>query len=99
MEHRSFSLASGSPAVAQDQLCLERLKDRLDLGVVLAIACPAHRCFETMFGQAFGSHAINIASHDPCGERTLLEVAVKPPSYQMRGAPDPDSCGCQQPSQ
>ena len=48
LEDRTFGLASGFPAVAPDQLCLEGFEERLDHGIVVTIAFAAHGYFETM---------------------------------------------------
>ena len=52
LEYRPFRLASCFPAIAPDQLCLERFEGRLDHGIVVAVSFSAHRDLDAMFGQA-----------------------------------------------
>ena len=53
LEYRALRLASGFPARAPDQLRLDGFEERLNHGVVIAIAFAAHGNLEAVLCQMF----------------------------------------------
>ena len=106
LEYRPFSLASGFPAVAPDQLCFERFEEGLDHGIVVAVALTAHplpgsACLHAREG-ILESHVLTYASdtrwnsiaiHDPYDECSPSVVALGRRPYPVLGWPDRVSSG------
>ena len=52
LEDRAFSLTACVPTITPDQLGLDGFEERLDHGIVIAIALAAHRDLEAVLFQA-----------------------------------------------